>query len=85
VPGAVGTPFACGQFTCQPGYFCLEGIVDYPTEIWYSCNVAPSGCLPTPTCACLRQEIPASTGCSPIGYSCSDDGAGHATISVDEP
>jgi len=82
-----GTPFACGSLTCQPGSFCVAGASLYPndTDISHNCYVAPASCLPTPTCACLTNEIPISSGCSLEGSSCTDDGAGHATISIDDP
>jgi hypothetical protein len=63
------TTFSCGTLECAPVEYCLvsKGLVslDGGTKTTYSCNALPSGCFPTPTCACEK----------PVGAcTCADNG-----------
>ena len=85
----VGSPFACGPYTCQPGDYCSDQEIFPPTPPLsdiYNCSAFPPACLTTPTCACLAaaQGFNDWVGCDPqIG--CTDSPKGYVIVMCDAP
>jgi hypothetical protein len=76
-----GGAFACGTAkTCAPGDFCKEQAPGIPgpdggtLPSTFDCNPMPDACTSTPTCDCVKANVPGCTGI------CNTDARGNVTM-----
>jgi hypothetical protein len=84
LPATDGGSFACGSATCNSGEFCTKttGGAELPdggARESDACEPIPDPCLSNRTCACIK------TNARQCGTICTDDGAGHVTLTCQAP
>jgi hypothetical protein len=91
-----GGDFACGTTTCGPPQFCTIEEPGVPGgSNFYSCSPIPANCQSSTTCACIVPYLDdaglhsgTNNVCSPGGggfVGCTEDGAGHITVTCALP